>query len=365
MLIPCGNSLEIESTNNLVEKPIVETFSATSITGKSATFSGKLIYDGGEPCQLRFKYHRYRNFVNGNQYTQWTDASYMTGDEYSTDVNDLSSGYWEIWLIAKNSAGETIGNRQTFIAKELPPDQPDIPIIPDYGVPGKIFPFFCYVNDPEGANVYYQFRFYGKVDDGTYQENISKDYGKFPSNRNERVDVLIPNEFVIDQHIEIKVRAKDSAGASLYSFPAYMYLTNPPINLEINGPREFEVREEQKFTIIAEEPDDEELYYYVDWGDGSNSNWLGPFLSNEEHILSHTWLSKDSYLVKFKAKDRWGIESEWKSIRLTVGRTSSRIQNENIFNDLVFRFPLIKNLYKILSHNFFDLVRLDCMLNFH
>jgi len=69
------------------------------------------------------------------------------------------------------------------------------------------------------------------------------------------------------------------------------------------------------YTFNATDPENEDIYYFIDWGDGTYSNWIGPFPSGEEITCNHTWIQKKIYQVRAKAKDiydqegPWGIES--------------------------------------------------------
>ena len=57
----------------------------------------------------------------------------------------------------------------------------------------------------------------------------------------------------------------------------------------------------------------------MDWGDGENSGWDGPYPSGETVTLSHTWTSPGTYLVKAKAKDIYNEQSAWTdSIVVTI-----------------------------------------------
>ncbi|GAI41845.1 unnamed protein product, partial [marine sediment metagenome] len=56
--------------------------------------------------------------------------------------------------------------------------------------------------------------------------------------------------------------------------------------------------------------DGDQVYYKWDWGDGSYSDWLGPYASGDETSATHTW-SQGGYNIKVKAKDIRGYESEW------------------------------------------------------
>lgn len=68
---------------------------------------------------------------------------------------------------------------------------------------------------------------------------------------------------------------------------------------------------EYTYTTSTSEPDGDQVYYWFDWGDNTNSGWLGPYTSGDEVTATHTWESKGTYEVKVKAKDTDGAQSEW------------------------------------------------------
>jgi len=65
------------------------------------------------------------------------------------------------------------------------------------------------------------------------------------------------------------------------------------------------------FTGYTTDPELDEIYYQFDWGDGDQSDWLGPFESGDTCTASHTWREFGSYYVKVRAKDSWDFISDW------------------------------------------------------
>jgi PKD repeat protein len=65
------------------------------------------------------------------------------------------------------------------------------------------------------------------------------------------------------------------------------------------------------YTSSTTDPDGDQVYYWFDWGDMTNSGWLGPYNSGATATGSHTWTASGSYDVKVKAKDVWDVESGW------------------------------------------------------
>mgnify|MGYP006290074237 CR=1 FL=1 len=77
------------------------------------------------------------------------------------------------------------------------------------------------------------------------------------------------------------------------------------------GSSDCEVKEEYTFESKTTDPNQDDIYYMFDWGDGSNSGWLGPYPHGTTIAASHKWYNKGVYNIKAKAKDIKGIESKW------------------------------------------------------
>lgn len=65
------------------------------------------------------------------------------------------------------------------------------------------------------------------------------------------------------------------------------------------------------YTSSATDPDNDQVSYWFDWGDGTNSGWLGPVNSGASCSATHSWTTKGTYQIKVKAKDIHGRESNW------------------------------------------------------
>jgi hypothetical protein len=65
------------------------------------------------------------------------------------------------------------------------------------------------------------------------------------------------------------------------------------------------------FTSTATDPEDQQLYYLWDWGDGQTSEWLGPFNSGEVSDAAYTWTDYGTFDITVMVKDELGLESGW------------------------------------------------------
>jgi hypothetical protein len=113
---------------------------------------------------------------------------------------------------------------------------------------------------------------------------------------------------------------------------------------EING----KINVEYTYTTSTTDPDGDDVYYLFDWGDGTDSGWIGPYKSGDTASASHTWTKslKINYNIKVKAKDTYGAKSLW-SDPLTVTMPKSKTVNSIFLRSLqnsLNIFPAIRQL---------------------
>jgi len=84
-----------------------------------------------------------------------------------------------------------------------------------------------------------------------------------------------------------------------------------PAKPAINGPSSGQTGNEYTYVCSSTDPNRDQIYYLFEWDDGTESDWLGPYISGEEVTASHSWNSRGSYEIKVKAKDVNGAESDW------------------------------------------------------
>ena len=173
-------------------------------------------------------------------------------------------------------------------------------------------------------------------------------------------DYYQSNEICIINHTwyladiyNIKVKAKDFHGdESNWSNTFTVSIENNPNNNPPKkpsipyGPLSGKAGINYTYNTSTIDPDNDNLYYLFDWDDGSNSNWFGPFESAEKVTVNHKWNDSGNYNIKVKAKDFYGVESEW-SDPLTI--TMPKINNMlDMFLKLLNNHPLIYYLLQKL-----------------
>jgi hypothetical protein len=100
----------------------------------------------------------------------------------------------------------------------------------------------------------------------------------------------------------------------------------------------------KSYTYSSSTTDNEgdQIFYWFDWGDGTNSDWLGPYDSGDSCSASKVWSSKGTYSIKVKAKDTEDHVSLW-SEPLSVTMPRNRAINFNyLLEKLINFFPNLK-----------------------
>jgi len=152
---------------------------------------------------------------------------------------------------------------------------------------------------------------------------------------------------------KVWVNATDSTGSCLYMRKWYTFTTRanqPPNPPTITGPSEGKVGTAYGYNFTAIDPNGDEVFYFIDWGDTTNSGWIGPYASGEQITRSHTWSTKGTYTVKAKAKDIYGNESDWGTHEVTMPKGTTYIPS--LFLELIERlmerfphaFPILRQL---------------------
>ncbi|UCF13372.1 MAG: hypothetical protein JSW06_03710, partial [Thermoplasmatales archaeon] len=130
-----------------------------------------------------------------------------------------------------------------------------------------------------------------------------------------------------------------------------------PFSPSINGRSSGKAGEEYEYTFVTTDPNGDQVYYYIEWGDETNSGWLGAYDGGEDIILSHTWEEQGAYEIRAKAKDIHDAESDWGTLRVTMPR--NRLINNPLFTKFIDgfmnRFPLFARLLQPVFNRLLNL----------
>jgi hypothetical protein len=115
-----------------------------------------------------------------------------------------------------------------------------------------------------------------------------------------------------------------------------------PENPNIDGPTDGKTDTPYNYTFNAIDPDDDDLFYYIKWGDGYIEHWEGPHLSGEDFEISHTYSNEGTFTIEAKVKDIYDLESNWTTLTVTMPRT--KYVYNPLFDRFIEQFPLLEKI---------------------
>jgi len=235
-----------------------------------------------------------------------------------------SSNPFDAYYVDDVIAAEPIQN--------MPPNEPIISG-PETGEPLIEYEYSFIANDPDQDDIYIW------IDWGDGEEGW---LGPYSSGE----EILISHTFDEEGIYGITAKAKDiNDNQGDWSEAYEVIIGNIEPNIpDITGPTNGNTGTEYDYKFSTTDPNIDDVYFYIKWGDGNTVEWDGPYSSGEEITLSHKWNSKGKWIIQAKAKDEDGKESDWGSLEVNIPR--SRTRNFNLLY-LIEKFfenhPLIKN----------------------
>jgi outer membrane protein assembly factor BamB len=102
---------------------------------------------------------------------------------------------------------------------------------------------------------------------------------------------------------------------------------------------------EYEYTFSAIDPNDDDVYYYIEWGDGKKTDWSGPYNSSEEVTFSHTWNKQGNYTIRTRAKDVHNLWGNWATLEVSMPKNKSiNTPFLNFLENHPRMFPLLRQL---------------------
>lgn len=190
-----------------------------------------------------------------------------------------------------------------------PPAKPSKPVGQTLGIWHVEYTYTSSTTDPNGDQILYLFDW----GDGSNSGWL----GPYSSGQ----VVAAKHTWTVLGNYSVIVRAKDTWGAgSPPSDPLLVTITDntPPLAPELTGQEQGAPGISYLFNVQTTDPQGDNIWYFVDWGDGSNSSWIGPYVSGYTLHIQHSWATKGSYDVKAKAKDTFNAESPWANMTVNM-----------------------------------------------
>lgn len=133
----------------------------------------------------------------------------------------------------------------------------------------------------------------------------------------------------------------------------------PEDPLKPNGPDEGLTKIEYTFSTSTTDPEEDQIYYLFDWGDGESSGWLGPYNSGDAIQSTHAWIDAGDYEIQVKAKDANDLESDWSDPHSIHILKTPYMKVEQIYGGFFKISAVIRNLGEIEATNIQWSITLD------
>lgn len=131
-----------------------------------------------------------------------------------------------------------------------------------------------------------------------------------------------------------------------YTWSLIQGLNSPPDQPNIDGPKSGKPDISYNYTFLATDPDEDEIWYHIGWGDKEIIYIYGPYPSGEEFTLTYNWSEKGMFTISAKARDTFDAESNWSEFEVEIPRYRPTTY---LWYHLFFeRFPLLEKLLSII-----------------
>jgi hypothetical protein len=259
-------------------------------------------------------------------------------DRMAPTINwDYSDGTWRAIIQGCLLFGDPAQTIRTPHPSQSPL-KPATPNGPNSGIWNAEYSYTSSSTDPENEQIYYLFNW----DDGSNSGWL----GPYASGQT----VTGSHIWTVLGTYSVTVKARDIWGAgSPLSDPITVVITDntPPDTPTITGPTNIKPHVAIIYTLSGTDDQNQDLTYYIDWGDGNAATGIGPHHSGETFTLSHTWNIKGTYTIKTRTTDTAGAQSEWATIDV-VAPTDYHFSLNAFFQHLLemfpHAFPILRNI---------------------
>ncbi len=276
----------------------------------------------------------YISWGTNSENPEWI-GPYTSGETISLSHSWSFQGTYELKAKAKDvmDAESDYSTITVTIGYNSPPNPPEING-PTQGLAGNSYAYTFTSRDPDNQELYYFIDWGDNTNSGWL--------GPFDSGH------------IINEHhswaefksYTIKAQTKDSRDAtSTWTFYPISMAGHPPSKPTVNGPATGEINKEYAYSCRAVDQDGDTLNYFIDWGDGTNSGWLGPYDSGDTCQSSHSWQKRGDYRMRVQAKDNRNLTSEWAELSISMPKIHT-------YNPITQLIPKLLELFPFL-HSFF------------
>jgi len=135
-----------------------------------------------------------------------------------------------------------------------------------------------------------------------------------------------------------------SSGSKGYLHAVGPLNPNAPYAPVIDGPSSGHKEIEYSYTFKSISPTDKDVYYYIDWGDSTITNWVGPYSSGQNITINHSWSTKGAFTIKARAKDTENLWGPWSEYSVSITPRNRVLYYSSLLTKFLERFLLLQKL---------------------
>lgn len=131
----------------------------------------------------------------------------------------------------------------------------------------------------------------------------------------------------------------------------------PPSPPQITGPASGKTGTSYDYTFVSTDPNGDNVFYCIDWGDDTEEVCAGPFPSGVSQTMSHTWNVEGTYSIKAKAIDIFDAESTWGTLEVAMPKNINPDDNQiliKILQILINTFPSLETILGPILDNLIE-----------
>jgi len=328
--MPCGNRAQ-----NWINRVIKA--SNGEVSGSS--IKNALAYYG--PVLTRFDVYEDFQAYTGGIY-EHVSGAYEAGHAVAIVGYNDNPGYW----ICKNSWGEGWGEDGYFRIKYQNCGIGETGYY-FHTVKGNIQPFaptsphplkgetnvdlttnlsWTLSTDLDGDTVYYTVYF---------SEGTSVDDKDVIANKIVTPSFIIP-DLKYNTKYSWKIVAEDEQG-SQNGGVKWQFSTRVPNKPIVNGTLEGKMNKKYAYQGLIPDTDTggQQYYWFFDWGDDTDTGWIGPYGPYDQVSATHSWTEENQYIIKVRYKVDSEI-SDWATLTVSMPKTYS--VTPHFFMELLQRY---------------------------
>jgi outer membrane protein assembly factor BamB len=157
-----------------------------------------------------------------------------------------------------------------------------------------------------------------------------------------------------DGTVYIGSSTKEETRPGAFKSVGYFYAfnekdVNAPSTPKITGPTKVNSKTEIDYTFKSTSLLGNDVYFYINWGDGdwNIDYWLGPYASDNNVIISHTWSEPGSYTIRCRCKDSDNLWSDWREYNISVPRNNAA--HYSFWLRFLDMFPILQKIVEIFN----------------